>query len=357
MLKLIISLSYRFVKSLMRICTSTCAVLCLTLPAATIAAEAPDKNKHFIAAVHVADKEGKHLATGTGIILSSDGIIVTDCGLISKWFAKAEHILIVETANGTLYPMEDLISGKCDYNLALFKIPGKNMQPVKLKHGQEIRAGKISMRSEIALKLLDKYETTIKKARQQSRSDSFIPIAPQQVAKQNAPTPLPQPLPEPKEEIKKPEEPQPQTAEDYFKLGASLETASKIKAAVEAYKNAVKLRPSYYEAYVNLGLLYYKTARYSEAEDAYNSALQIKKDDPSIYKKLGSVYIITEKYEQAKAILNEAARLWPNTPVIHYSLGLAYYLNGENGKAAEEYVTLKGMDKELAINLFEVLYK
>lgn len=335
-------------------------LLFLLLPNLTFAAE--PKIKNSTAAVHIADKEGRQLATGIGIILSEDGIMAANCDIVSKWFAKAEHILIVEMESGILYPMEDLISGRCDYNLALFKIPGRDLKPLKLKDRQEIRIGKLTVNYGTFTKLLDKYKITIKKIRQNSKSASFIPIKPPEISKQEtsrtpASPQMPQPLIEPKEEIKKQEEQKPQTAEDYFKLAVSLEISGNIQEAVDAYKNTLKLKPFYYEASIRLGLLHYKAGRYGEAADSYISALQIKKDDPAVYKKLGSIYIITGQYEKAKNILKQAELLWPDATDIRYSLGIAYYLNGEDGKAAEEYVTLKGMDKELSLSLFEVLYK
>jgi S1-C subfamily serine protease len=119
----------------------------MTLLTARVDAKVPDsiiKQKSAVVTVHVDDKNGKHVFSGSGFVLHKDGIIVTNCQVVAKWFAKAENRIRIETEGGTQYPFEDLLSPRCENDLILIKAEAEELPAVRLntyyspKQGEKI---------------------------------------------------------------------------------------------------------------------------------------------------------------------------------------------------------------------------
>lgn len=108
----------------------------------------------------------------------------------------------------------------------------------------------------------------------------------------------------------------------------------KVKEIDEAYeklilhlskprKQTIRIQPDDVDAYYNLGVKHEKIGMYKEAIEAYKRAIMIKPD-------------------YAKA---------------NYGLGIAYLYSGQKDKAIEQYQELKKINKKLAEELFEQIYK
>ena len=388
-------------------------MLLLILVVSRVDAKVPDivlKQKNTVVTIYVDDKNGKRIASGSGFIVDQNGVIVTNCNIIVKWFEEVGNTLNAEIEGGVHFPIEDLISSKCENNLALFKIEATGLPAVKLAAYYKLMQGE----SIFVIGNQSGFETTISDGSIRSirGKDKLIqisiPVTPERsgspvfnikggaigavtflpkkgkdlnfavplkgIAKQldryrklkkqsvkiDTPssiyTPSTKPLTETKHyNAKKEAEKDSDSANAHFLRGCSYDELKMYKEAIKAYQQSVKIKPDFAEAYVNLGATYYKLGRYANAIDAYKRAVQIKPSS-SVYNKLGAIYIINGKYSIARDTFKKAIDIDPNDAVAHYNLGVAYFLNGETNAAFREYIILKDLDKERAKSLVDLIY-
>ena len=388
-------------------------MLLLILVVSRVDAKVPDivlKQKNTVVTIYVDDKNGKRIASGSGFIVDQNGVIATNCNIIVKWFEEVGNTLNAEIEGGVHFPIEDLISSKCENNLALFKIEATGLPAVKLAAYYKLMQGE----SIFVIGNQSGFETTISDGSIRSIRGKnkliqiSIPVTPERsgspvfnikgeaigaviflpkkgkdlnfavplkgIAKQldryrklkkqsvkiDTPssiyTPSTKPLTEPKHyKAKKKAEKDTDSANAHFLRGCSYDELNMYKEAIKAYQQSVKIKPDFAEAYVNLGATYYKLGRYANAIDAYKRAIQIKPSS-SVYNKLGAIYIINGKYSIARDTFKKATDIDPNDAVAHYNLGVAYFLNGETNAAFREYIILKDLDKERAKSLVDLIY-
>jgi len=388
-------------------------MLLLILVVSRVDAKVPDivlKQKNTVVTIYVDDKNGKRIASGSGFIVDQNGVIVTNCNIIVKWFEEVGNTLNAEIEGGVHFPIEDLISSKCENNLALFKIEATGLPAVKLAAYYKLMQGE----SIFVIGNQSGFETTISDGSIRSirGKDKLIqisiPVTPERsgspvfnikgeaigavtflpkkgkdlnfavplkgIAKQldryrklkkqsvkiDTPssiyTPSTKPLTETKHyNAKKEAEKDSDSANAHFLRGCSYDELKMYKEAIKAYQQSVKIKPDFAEAYVNLGATYYKLGRYANAIDAYKRAVQIKPSS-SVYNKLGAIYIIKGKYSIARDTFKKATDIDPNDAVAHYNLGVAYFLNGETNATFREYIILKDLDKERAKSLVDLIY-
>ncbi len=77
--------------------------------------------------------------------------------------------------------------------------------------------------------------------------------------------------------------------------------------------------------------------RFNDAIRLYSQGIERAPKDVRFYRFRGHRYISTRRFEQAIADLERARKLAPSSFDVAYHLGLAYYMNGEYGRAADEY--------------------
>jgi Flp pilus assembly protein TadD len=383
-------------------------ILLLVLAVSHVNADVPDvvsEQKKAVVNIYINDKNGKHIATGGGFIIDQNGVVVTNCQVIVKWFEEVQNKLIAVMEDGVNLPIDELISSKCENNLALFKVEGKELPTVNLAKDYKPSQGEgifvIGGPSELGIKVS---EGVIKSVFEKDRLIQIsIPVTPgmsgspllnskgdaigavtflpkkgrnlnfavplKNVAKQLAKyrklakikvPPVPPPSQKPsalsitkakKEVVKKPDE-----ARAYFLHGCSYQELSMYKEAIKLYRQALKIKPNFVEVYINLGIAYYKLGKYSDAIDAYRNAIKLKPNSASLYSKLGATQIIKGTYSLARDTLKKAVDLDPNNAAAHYNLGIAYFLNGETTGAYKEYLILKELDKERANSLKDLFY-
>jgi Flp pilus assembly protein TadD len=384
-------------------------ILLLVLAVSHVNADVPNvvsEQKKTVVTVYVNDKNGKHIATGRGFIVDQNGVVVTNCQVIMKWFEEVQNRLIAVTEDGANLPIEDLISSKCKNNLALFKVEGKGLPTVKLakdyKPGQGESIFVAGGPSEFETRVS---EGVVKSVLEKGRLIQIsVPVTPEMsgspllnskgeaigavtflpqkgknlnfavtlknVAKQLAkyrklakikvPSPVPPPSRKPsavsitkakKEVVKKPDD-----ARAYFLHGCSYQELNMYEEAIKLYRQALKIKPDFAEVYINLGIAYYKLGKYSDSIDAYKEAIKLKPNSASLYTKLGATQIIKGRYSVACDTFKKAVNLDPNDAAAHYNLGIAYFLNGETTGAYREYLILKELDKERANSLKDLFY-
>lgn len=287
--------------------------------------------------------------------------------MIEKWLEVLESTLLVKMENGVYFPIENLINFDENNDIALFKVEGKELSTVKIITDYKPKQGDgiVVIGSPMGL------ETTI--------SDGIISnvrgnrgliqiTAPVSIGSSGSPVfnlkgeaigiatflieggqnlnfaipvkyvaTLLNESKKPKKKIKPALEPAPapetpaqapslepvDKAEAYFNLGSEYFYSGKYNEAIEALKQAIRIKPNYAEAHYNLGIMYSKLDMYKEAIESYKQAIRIK----------------------------------PDFAEAHYILGLSYLIINDRGSALEEYKILKELDSEKANELFNLIYK
>jgi TolA-binding protein len=357
-------------------------------------AKIPDdvlKQRNAVVTVYVNDRSGKQIASGTGFIIDKSGIIITNCQIVSKWFKKVENILRVETG-GVQFPLEDLISRRCENNLVLIKIDGADFPSVKLdmhynpKSGKNITvvqgiSGGGAIFSEGTIKNILKQDKLIQTSIRVNPKSSGSPVfnsdgevigavvSPAKKDK-NMNAALLKDIPNQLERYKKsialkkstppPYQPPKETrktgdANEYFLLGCKYENSHSYREAIEAYKESLRMNPNFPDAYINLGVVYYKLGKYSDAIEAFKEAAKVEPNSLLVYRKLGTAYIIRGTYSDAVVAFRKATDIEPNNAEAHFNLGIAYFLTGDKTAAFQEYITLRDIDKERADILRDIL--
>ena len=377
---------------LQRIFIAIFLLLFLTPP---VYAKVPDivsKQRDAVVTVYVNERNGKHVASATGFIIDRRGVIATDCRIIAKWFEKIENVLMVETADGLQFPMGDMISSRCENNLALFTIAGVDLPAVRLaKDYKPVRGEHIAVAPAPSSSVKDGFVRNVRKngaffdlsvtlpfpksgspvfnmkgeaigaaislpgkGRNISFAVSLKGIAKQLERHEKTASSIRSSSPRLMEQ--KREEEKPPGPGDYFSRGCAYDRLNMFKEATKEYRQSLTLNPDLMEAYVNLGTDYYKVGQYDEAVDTYKQAIKRQPDSALLYNKLGSLYVLQRKYPMAIAAFKKAISIDPNDADAHFNLGIAYFLSGDSNAAFDECETLEGIDKERSDTLSNILY-
>ena len=148
-----------------------------------------------------------------------------------------------------------------------------------------------------------------------------------------------------------------ESAEYWVFVGTGYGLTSKHREAVEAYKQAIRIKPDYAEAHYNLGFSYDELGLCREAVEAYKQAIRIKPDYAEAHYNLGVSYGKLGLYREAVEAFKQAIRIKPDFAEAHFGLGLTYLILGDRGSSFEQYKILKKLDPELANELFNLIYK
>ena len=124
----------------------------------------------------------------------------------------------------------------------------------------------------------------------------------------------------------------PNYADAYNNLGASLSKQGKAVEAVSAYQKAINLNPSYADAYNNLGVALFEQGKTAEAIIAYQKAISFNPKYATAYNNLGAVLGEQGKTVEAITAYQKAISLDPNYSNAYTNLGNVL---AEQGKAVE----------------------
>jgi tetratricopeptide (TPR) repeat protein len=72
---------------------------------------------------------------------------------------------------------------------------------------------------------------------------------------------------------------------------------------------------------------------------------------------LGVAYSELGMYGDAIESFKQAIRIKPDDAKAHYNLGLVYLILNDRGSALEQYKILKDIDREMANELFNLIYR
>jgi len=138
----------------------------------------------------------------------------------------------------------------------------------------------------------------------------------------------------------------PQNEIAQYNLGVYLLKAGHGAAAIEHYREAVRLKPDYIEAHTNLGIALSASGRLPEAMAEYEAALELNPDYPKAHYNLGLALFREHRLPEAIAEYEEALRLKPDYPKADLNAGDALADAGRVPEAIAHYEKAMRLDPD-----------
>jgi protein O-GlcNAc transferase len=120
-------------------------------------------------------------------------------------------------------------------------------------------------------------------------------------------------------------------------LGIVFEQQGKLKAALEAYQQALSMKPDYTEAHYNLGTFFLQQGKFDVAVECYQQLLKIQPDHVHAHHQLGHAFKLQRKLDIAVKYYRQTISLNPNYVDAYNNLGNALYDQGNLEAAVESY--------------------
>jgi len=124
----------------------------------------------------------------------------------------------------------------------------------------------------------------------------------------------------------------PLTAEQWLVRARQLEERDPV-AAIDAYRQSLRLRPECTEAWINLGRMFAESGDPEAAHDCFRSAIELDPTDATAYYNLGVVSQDVGKEEAAIGFYRHALELDPRLAEAHYNLATLFDQSGDSRAA------------------------
>ena len=132
--------------------------------------------------------------------------------------------------------------------------------------------------------------------------------------------------------------------EDYFTTPEGLYFKALAYSIMDDYTKALgyleesaRMSPKNSYAFSQMGQLYSKLNQFEKAVEAYSQALNLNPNAYKAYFGIGMAYIKLNQYQKAIAPLTKCVSLNPDFPDAFYNLGISYQILGQLEKAAAAY--------------------
>jgi len=129
----------------------------------------------------------------------------------------------------------------------------------------------------------------------------------------------------------------PDSAKTASNLGVALLAKDRVVEAIASFKNAIAARPDYAQAYNNLANALLKQQRIGEAVACYRKAIKIDPGYADARTNLADVLFETGHAFEAISQYRQALQLQPDSPEIHDKLGVALFKTGNVDEAIDRY--------------------
>ena len=129
----------------------------------------------------------------------------------------------------------------------------------------------------------------------------------------------------------------------FMELGAGLEIN-----AIEAFKEAARLRPSWPAANSRLGLAYASANRREEAVESYNQALRLQPEDTDTLAALAHASLLLGRFNESEKAALRMVEAAPLDSGPHFVLGITRLLQGRYAEADESLRRAVSLEPDLA---------
>ncbi|MGH9340380.1 MAG: sulfatase-like hydrolase/transferase [Acidobacteriota bacterium] len=139
---------------------------------------------------------------------------------------------------------------------------------------------------------------------------------------------------------------QPDRVSPVFYLGLTHFHMGEQDRARELLENALRIDPQFAPAHNYLGLIYTDRGESVKAIKAFSEAVRLQ-PNANAYQMLGFLYTQEKQLDKAARALQKAVELDPNNAIAHLYLANAYMLQGQRGRAQQEFETAAKLDPSL----------
>ena len=129
----------------------------------------------------------------------------------------------------------------------------------------------------------------------------------------------------------------PDYAEAYYNMGVALKDKGDLEAAIDSYKQALKIKPDYADAYYNMGNVLKDKGDPEAAIDSYKQALKIKPDYTDAHNNMGVALKDKGDLEAAIDSYKQALKIKPNYADAYNNMGNALRDKGDLEAAIDSY--------------------
>jgi Tfp pilus assembly protein PilF len=130
---------------------------------------------------------------------------------------------------------------------------------------------------------------------------------------------------------------EPMSAEVYNNLGVCYEKQGDLKMAAMSYEKAITINPRFYPSYNNLGIIYYRLKNFEKARYAYEQALELNPGNSQSEVNLALVYERLNRDTLARRTLERVLVNDPSNAAAHYNLGRMLEDQGDPEAALTHY--------------------
>ena len=139
----------------------------------------------------------------------------------------------------------------------------------------------------------------------------------------------------------------PNEANVYSNMGATLKSQGKYDEAISAYMKALAVNPDYFTAHYNLGIILQEQGQAEEALVSYNKAIELKPDFTDAYINLGTLLVKLGKVEEAIKTLKSVLKITPDHFVAKYNLSNALKQIGKFDEAGRYFVEFPSVSDQI----------
>jgi tetratricopeptide (TPR) repeat protein len=308
------------------------------------------ENNKAVVVVITYDKNGEPISQGSGFIVRADGAIVTNYHVISN----AEDIKV--KAGDKILEVEGLLHTDKENDIVILKAKGENLNTVKIGDIEKLSVGEkvyvisspqglentISDGILSGIREIDPKKKILQITAPISQGSSGSPVFNKNgevigiatfliEEAQNINFAMPVNLIKNKISAKKiialknaEIEDYKKTAEYWFIIGYYYGEYDLFKEAIQAYKQAIKIKSDYAEAYYNLGATYDELGMYREAIESFKQTIKIKPDFTTAHLNLGAAYDEIGMYKEAIQAYKQAIKIKPDYAEVYSNLCVTY---------------------------------
>jgi len=140
----------------------------------------------------------------------------------------------------------------------------------------------------------------------------------------------------------------PDYADAYNNMGSALQDKGELAAAIDSYKQALKIKPDYDEVYYNMGIALKDKGELGAAIDSYKQALKIKPDHADAYNNMGIALKDKGELDAAIDSYKQALKIKPDYANVYNNMGAALKDKGELDAAIDSYKQALKIKPDLA---------